>query len=203
MAGRKRASTGDAEGSSTTRKRSRVVDPHAGAKEFVDKVIDAGDSDNFTFPVDNNELFSQIHDVAQYVRSLEEQVKAANNAVADAVEAKKKSPEELEAAAEKIRKAAVAGIKKQMSWKPSCKQNSAKWLYDGICPDPEVFGHIFNQGGPPKFKQKKFTKEEFQHLVGSIQAAARYNALYITGTHVNVRWNDSGEFKFSGTYGIS
>ena len=92
-----------------------MSDPHVGAKEFVDKIIEAGDSDSFTFPVDNDELFVQIHDVAQYVRYLEEQVKTATSAAAEAIEERKKSPEELEAAAEKIRKAAVAGIKKQMS----------------------------------------------------------------------------------------
>ena len=32
-------------------------------------------------------------------------------------------------------------------------------------------------------------------------ATDRYDYLSITGSHVNVRWSDSGEFKFSGTYG--
>ncbi|KAH9918587.1 uncharacterized protein B0H18DRAFT_664440 [Fomitopsis serialis] len=90
-----------------------------------------------------------------------------------------------------------------MTWKPSCKSNSAKWTYDGICPDPAVFGVLMGLDGPPKFKQKKFAKDEFQDLIGQCEGHARYNDLYISGEHVNVRWSDTGEVKFSGTYGIS
>ena len=66
---------------------------------------------------------------------------------------------------------------------------------------------------------KKLTKEDFEDLLGGISASSRfvfneeitigslltlcrYDNLNITGTHVNVRYDsDSGEFKFSGSYG--
>lgn len=114
--GPKRASVGDPESSSSSRKRARVAGPsHAKAKALVDDIINAGDSENYTFPEDSDELFAQVLGVAQYVRHLEDQLKSASNAVAEATEASKKSPEEIAEAAEKVRKAAVAGIKKQMS----------------------------------------------------------------------------------------
>ncbi|KAF8265482.1 hypothetical protein EI94DRAFT_1735668 [Lactarius quietus] len=101
--------------------------------------------------------------------------------------AKQKTGAELEAAAEKIRKTAVSGITKQMTWRPSCKTNTAKWLYDGLCADPDVFGTLM---------------ETFENLLGGISAPARFFTLSLTGTEVNVRYYpDSGEFKFSGTYG--
>ncbi|KAF8265476.1 hypothetical protein EI94DRAFT_1685455 [Lactarius quietus] len=110
---------------------------------------------------------------------------------------------ELEAAAEKIKKAAVSGIKKQMTWKPSCKTNSAKWLYNGLCADPDVFGTLMGLDGPLTWKIKKLPKETFEDLLGRILASARYNTLRITGTNVNVQYYpDSGKFKFSGTYRI-
>ena len=108
-----------------------------------------------------------------------------------------KSREELEEAAEMIRKAAQSGTQKQMKvdvydyvplatadghvaatqWRPSCKTNSAKWSYDGICADPQVFGVLMGLEGPPTFKMKKIPKNEFEDLIGSCRGHARC-ALY-------------------------
>lgn len=116
MAGTKRASVGDPESSSASRKRARQADPHAEAKAFLDEVVNTPDGDDdYPFPKDPDVLFESLLGVAQYVLDLEKQLKAANNAAAEVAEASKKSPEEMAEAAEKIRKAAVAGIKKQMS----------------------------------------------------------------------------------------
>jgi len=137
--------------------------------------------------------------LAVYVKELEAALAEAKSS--EGVPAKRKTRAELEAAADKIAKAAVSGIKKQMSWKPSCKTNSAKWSYDGLCTDAEVFGILLGLDGPVTWKMKKFTKEEFENALGSIEASVRYDTLCITG-NVNVRYNsDSSEFKFSGTYG--
>ena len=35
----------------------------------------------------------------------------------------------------------------------------------------------------------------------NVHECSRYDTLYITGKDVTVRWSDTGEFKFSGTYG--
>lgn len=76
-------------------------------------------------------------------------------------------------------------------------------------------------GGPPKFKVKKFKAEAFEELIGELDRSVRhvfpcalfysipvlqlscnrYDVLHITSADVTVRWNDTGEFKFSGSYG--
>lgn len=61
-----------------------------------------------------------------------------------------------------------------MQWKPACKTGSAKWAYDGVCNDPEVFGAMLNLGGPPTFKMKKISIGEFQEALGHIETSVRY-----------------------------
>ncbi|KAF8267205.1 hypothetical protein EI94DRAFT_1731093 [Lactarius quietus] len=140
-------------------------------------------------------------ELARYIGQLETALAKAMSSGGAAV-AKQKTKAELEDAADKIRWAAVSGITKQMTWKPSCKTNSAKWSYDGLCADPDVFGVLMGLDGPPTWKIKKLPKETFDDLLGGVSTSVRYDTLNITGTNVNVRYYpDSGEFKFSGTYG--
>ncbi|KAF9262957.1 hypothetical protein L218DRAFT_959775 [Marasmius fiardii PR-910] len=61
-----------------------------------------------------------------------------------------------------------------MKWKPSCKTGSSKWSYDGVCNSPAVFGAMPKLGGPPAFKAKKMSAEDFQGIMGSIRGHARY-----------------------------
>ena len=61
-----------------------------------------------------------------------------------------------------------------MQWRPTAKDNRAKWSYDGVCADPEVFGALLSLGGPPTFKTKKMNKDEFQEHLGAIKSSARY-----------------------------
>ncbi|KAI0708067.1 hypothetical protein C8T65DRAFT_213408 [Cerioporus squamosus] len=186
-------------------KKSRGNAAHTATIAMVNSIL----ANPKSYPVSGSEevVRKSLVDLASYARFLEQQLaEAALGPVAGgskAVVAKPaaKSPAELEAAAEKLRRAAVSGIKKQMSWKPSCKTGSAKWSYDGICTDPQVFGALLGLGGPPTFKMKKFSAEEFQNALGHIESSVRYDTLYITSKEVTVRWSDTGEFKFSGTYG--
>lgn len=60
-----------------------------------------------------------------------------------------------------------------VQWKPSCKQGSAKFSYDGVCPDPEVFGVAIGPGKAPTWKMKKINKDELQDALGSLQASVR------------------------------
>ena len=177
-------------------KKTRLDADHTVAAGLVDIIL--ADPKNFEIPDDDDELRDNMLALAKYARHLRDvacstpaappaQPAAASNAAA------KKSPEDLTAAAERLRKAAASGVKKQMvvsthpclhnrsatyartlwQWRPACKNNSAKWVYDGVCPDPEVFGAMLGLGGPPKFKQKKMTSQEFQDQVGWIQGHAR------------------------------
>ncbi|KAI0371868.1 hypothetical protein BV20DRAFT_1015858 [Pilatotrama ljubarskyi] len=191
-------------------KKARGNAAHAATVALVNSIL----ANPKSYPISGDEqvVRKSLVDLATYARTLEQQVAAltgpaapvasSSKAVAQAAPAKPaKTQAELEEAAEKIRRAAQSGIKKQMTWKPSCKTGSAKWSYDGICPVPEVFGALMGLGGPPKFKMKKISTDEFQRLVGPIQGSVRYDTLYITSNEVTVRWSDTGEFKFSGSYG--
>jgi hypothetical protein len=75
--------------------------------------------------------------------------------------------------------------------------------------------------GPPSWKMQKIPTDEFTETMGGIQGSVRlvsstlalygglmssvvfsYDYLWITGPHVNVRWDPvTGQFKISGTYG--
>ena len=77
-------------------------------------------------------------------------------------------------------------------WKPSCKTKSAKWVYDGVCPDPDVFGALFGLDGPPNFKQKKYTVEEFEKHMGRITASVRYGAFVRILRHLCNLFTSSG-----------
>ncbi|KIY65602.1 hypothetical protein CYLTODRAFT_379196 [Cylindrobasidium torrendii FP15055 ss-10] len=159
------------------------------ARTIVDAVLE--DTEGYVVPDDADETRQIIIDLAQYARSLEESSKA-----------KVKSPAQIEEAAEKLRNAARSGIKKQMTWKPSCKTGGSRWTYDGVCNDPEVFGAMLNLGGPPTWKAKKMTAAEFQEIMGDIEGHARFNQLYLRG-NVNIQWKvDEGTFKFTGVHGI-
>ena len=109
----KRASTvNDAD--APTRKRARTSSAHAAAKGLVDEIIDA--SENYELPDNDGEIIATVQQLAEYARHLEKQLDFADKVAVQAPAAPaKKTPEELAEAAEKIRKAAAAGIKKQMS----------------------------------------------------------------------------------------
>ncbi|KAI0674213.1 hypothetical protein C8Q78DRAFT_967517 [Trametes maxima] len=190
------------DGAPAPAKRSRSNAAQAATVALVNSIL----ANPKGYPISGSEdiVRKSLVDLATYARSLEQQLAGGATLVAGPSKAVAKPPrsqEELEEAADKLRRAAQSGIKKQMSWKPSCKTGSAKWSYDGICPDPEVFGALLGLGGPPKFKMKKFSTDEFQKLVGPIRGSVRYDTLYITSAEVTVRWSDTGEFKFSGSYG--
>lgn len=178
----KRKSTGT---SGRASKKTRTENNYDATRAVVSDIL--ADPDAYPVPEDDVEIRKLLVDLAQYARALEGQVAASAP--------QEVSKEDLEAATEKIRKAAAAGIKKQMSvrniskglssrhyhhsrivykWKPSCKTSSAKWVYDGVCPDADVFGNLMGMDGPPKWKTKKLTVDEFEKLVGRIQASARF-----------------------------
>ncbi|TFY73305.1 hypothetical protein EWM64_g10707 [Hericium alpestre] len=199
---RKRKSAAAASASKSKKARASTQNASTGvsnpvAKQLVQTVLDNAPS----YEDGNNPqaLGNQLVLLANYARELEEDLARGGG---QAMVKPAKSRADLEAAADKLRRAAMSGIKKQMSWKPSCKMGSAKWSYDGICADPEVFGVLMGLDGPPTWKMKKFSREDFEEAVGEISASARYSDLEITSKDVTVRYSDEGTFKFSGSYGI-
>ncbi|KAI0746678.1 hypothetical protein C8Q80DRAFT_1220000 [Daedaleopsis nitida] len=165
-------------------KKARGNSAHAATLALVNSIL----ANPKGYPISGSEdvVRKSLVDLASYARSLELQLAGGAGAVAGSSKAAAapkpaKSQAELEAAAEKLRKAAVSGIKKQMS----------------------VFGVLMNLGGPPTFKMKKFSVEEFENCIGPIEGHVRYDTLFITSKEVTVRWSETGEFKFSGSYGKS
>ncbi|KAF7335789.1 hypothetical protein MVEN_02234900 [Mycena venus] len=177
----KRKSSGAVGGSRS--KKSKNVPDHTEAKELIDSILE---DDEVTMSA------SEARALAEYARWLEGEVSATKP--------KEKSPEEISSAAEKLRSACVSGIKKQMTWKPSCKNGGAKWSYDGVCTDPAVFGSLLNLSAPPKWKMQKYTVPEFEAFMGSIDVSVRYDSLELVG-NVTVRYPADGTFKMSGSYG--
>ena len=109
----KRASAAH-EDEATTRKRVRTSNAHAVAKDLVADIVDA--SENYELPDNDDEIAVTVQQLAKYARYLEEQLELAGKVATQGSSAPaKKSPEELAQAAEKIKKAAAAGIKKQMT----------------------------------------------------------------------------------------
>ncbi|KAF9226836.1 hypothetical protein BS17DRAFT_696913 [Gyrodon lividus] len=202
----------DADGGPSSSKKARSLSFHADAKALMKAILAQPD----TYPIldDGDALRRLLVELARYARDLEEELQSGSGSSSAGGVPKTLTPEQLQAAVEKIRKAANSGITKQMmisdasgdnyscQWRSSCKTSSSKWVYDGVCADPLVFGTLLGLGGPPKFKMHKMSTDDFSARLGGISASARYNHLYLTGSHVNIRWTDSGEFKFSGTYGI-
>ncbi|KAI0787187.1 hypothetical protein BC629DRAFT_496645 [Irpex lacteus] len=193
----------DARGPSTSKNlkaRTSTTDIHPAAT-LVDSIL--ANKQACTLPQGEASTRQTLVQLAEYAHALKLELAEAQTANATMVPAlKKKTLEELEAAADKIRNAANSGICKQMSWKPSCKLGTAKFSYDGACADPEVFAIVLGLDGPPKWKMKKFAIADFEKRLGECVGKVRYDYLYITGTNVNVRYSD-GAFKISGSYGIS
>jgi len=160
-------------------------DAHAAARELAASIN--ASPETFDLPDDDDDVRRALVSLAAYAKTLEPA---------------EKSSSQIATEVDRLRRTAVSGIKKQMTWKPSCKTGSAKWTYDGICPDPVVFGALFKLDDKPTWKMKKYTADEFENFLGdSLQTSVRYDYLGLK-SDVNVRWNESaGEFKFSGSYG--
>ncbi|KAG8923852.1 hypothetical protein FRC03_005934 [Tulasnella sp. 419] len=171
---------------------SKSKDPHEQAKTIVKTIINS--PENFQVPTAEDDIRQHLLVLAQYAVSLQS---------GEGVTPKQKSPEEIESAAIRLRDTVSKQIKKQMVWKPSCKVGTAKWQYEGICSDPAVFQRLMRLPAPATYKQTKITVDDLTNILDdNLVTSVRYDYLYITGGEVNVRWNkETGEFRFSGTYG--
>lgn len=169
---------------SSPRKKAAAVVNHSAARALVEDVL--------VLDGDLEATLSQVLSTAAYARHLEETVRQLTP--------KGKTCQEIDHESDKLRKAAVSGIKKQMKvrsvlsrvlwlkhslgfrffllqqWRASCKHQGSPWVYDGICPEPDVFGAMFGIEGPPTWprKMKRFSAEEFQEFVGTIRASAQW-----------------------------
>ncbi|CAE6452102.1 unnamed protein product [Rhizoctonia solani] len=200
---RKRKSTGSGATQTTKKPRGRgkrsQTDPYATAKGYMEAVL--ADPESFRLPDDEQEAKEMFAMIAQYAKSLEGSVAVAGQTGRDAPPPK--APAQIEAEVARIKTLIYRGIKKLMTWKPNCKYGRARYAFDGVCPDPRVFGAVFGLNGPPTWRAKKYTYADFETHVGEVEGRARYSQLVLT-SDVNVRYNpETGEFKVSGSYGDS
>ncbi|THH17423.1 hypothetical protein EW146_g3382 [Bondarzewia mesenterica] len=177
--------------SRTTPTRTAASSSNPAAQALVTAVL--ANTPAYLDPANPQAMGNAMVTLASYARQLEIALAAGAGAGGSgSAQPPQKSREQLAAAAEKLCKTVVNGIRKQMSWKPSCKTGSARFVYDGICPDPSVFGVLMGLDGPPTWKMKKFSKEDFEELFGEIQASVRrdrndrYDYLFITSKDVNM-----------------
>ncbi|KAG8731667.1 hypothetical protein FRC11_002999 [Ceratobasidium sp. 423] len=196
---RKRKSSGADSAPALKKPRGRKVkvDPYATAKGHISAIL--GPPDSFSLPENPQDIVDILRTVAQYAKSLEDSVAVASCTGQDAPPPK--TAEQLAADVERLKTIINRGVTKQMSWKPSCRDGGARFAFDGLCADPRVFGALFRLGGPPKWKAKKFNRDEFEEFVGDVRGYARYSTLKLM-SDVNIRYNhETGEFKVSGSYG--
>ena len=105
------------------------------------------ESDSGTPPPPELTLTStQAHDLVAYARHLEVQLSAASGEL---------SADELETEVSKLRGLVARGIEKLMKWKPSCKNNSAAYSFEGICANPKIIEAMVGAQGGKSFKAKK------------------------------------------------
>ncbi|CAE6469325.1 unnamed protein product [Rhizoctonia solani] len=183
--------------STSKRTKTSQPDPFINTKNNIQIIL--ASPETFSLPNGDSEYRQLVVSIAQYAKSLEGSVAVAGSSSKPAPPPK--TVEQVSAEAERVIGQIDRGISKLMVWKANCKTGSAKFSYDGICTDPRVFGKVLGLDGPPTFKAKKYTKEEFEELIGEVSKSVRYDTLYLTGP-VNLRYNSAtGEFKFTGSYG--
>ncbi|KAG8714702.1 hypothetical protein FRC09_017340 [Ceratobasidium sp. 395] len=175
----------------------RIIDPFAGAKKIIRKATNAPNS--FAVPRDEDGVRSWVLSVVEYAKSLEGSVAVAGSS--GQLGSPPKTAQQITAEAERIAQAVNAGICRQMPWKSTCTDGRAKYEYDGVCPDPRVFGAMLGLDGPPKFATKKFTVDEFEDLFGYVRSKVQYDTLGLK-SDISLKWDETtGEFNLRGKYG--
>ncbi|KAJ9107441.1 hypothetical protein QFC21_000894 [Naganishia friedmannii] len=113
------------------------------------------------------------------------------------------SPEKIRAVVKQAADLAYKGIASQMKWTPSCRSGTARFSYPCALPNEDVFRALVKIADTKKTpKMYKLPKDVFFSVFGQPQKSMRYDTLFITGDHVNARWNpDDKEFSLSGTFG--
>ncbi|KAG8735900.1 hypothetical protein FRC10_010025 [Ceratobasidium sp. 414] len=181
----------------TKSKRAKTItDPFANAKDAIREALASPDS--FAVPINAPGVRALVLSIAEYAKSLEGSVAVAGSS---GQAPPLKTTQQIASEAARIAEMINKGITKQMCWKPNCNDGRAVYAFDGVCPDPRVFGAVLKLDGPPRFATKKYTIEEFEAMVRPVRGSVRYASLYLT-SDVTVNWNeDTGVFLIKGKYG--
>jgi hypothetical protein len=113
------------------------------------------------------------------------------------------SREQLDAKVEQFRKLAYQGIKAQITWRPSCKSGTARFVYACLCDEP-TFRAFLNLEDKDKTKGYKYDVAAFQKdvLCNVLMVRIRYGYLSLNGD-VRVSYNKKlSEMKITGSFGV-
>jgi hypothetical protein len=119
------------------------------------------------------------------------------------MEAAASSDPQLEAKVEQFRKLAYQGIKAQITWRPSCKSGTARFVYACMC-DEANFRAFLNLQPKDKTKGYKYDVGVFQEdiLRNVLMVRIRYGYLSLNGD-VRVSYNKNlSEMKITGSFGV-
>ncbi|PPR00139.1 hypothetical protein CVT24_008941 [Panaeolus cyanescens] len=135
----------------------------------------------------------ELLELAVYARLLEEEN--------EALRPRPKTAADIAEEADRLRTCVRSGIRKQMKWtQNSCYEGQARFVYDGLCDDADVFGEMLGLGGPPKFKKKTFRGTDLN--LGELSVRMIHcDFLYQRGD-ITVQWPGDGTFKIIGRYGV-
>ncbi|KAG9121068.1 hypothetical protein FRC07_003116 [Ceratobasidium sp. 392] len=164
---KKRKSTSTSNATKTKRARTQIMDPFASAKEIVQNALASPNS--FAVPEDEDGSRTWVLSISEYAKSLEGSVAVAGSS--GQTGPPPKTAYQIECEAARIAEMVNKGIKKQMSWKPNCKEGRATYAFDGVCSDPRVVGAMLKLDGPPTFTRKKNTVDEFEEMVGRVSGS--------------------------------
>jgi hypothetical protein len=120
-----------------------------------------------------------------------------------AMEAAASSDPQVEAKVEQFRKLAYQGIKAQITWRPSCKSGTARFVYACMC-DEATFRAFLNLQPKDKTKGYKYDVGAFQEdiLRNVLMVRIRYGYLSLNGD-VRVSYNKNlSEMKITGSFGV-
>jgi hypothetical protein len=104
---------------------------------------------------------------------------------------------------EQFRKLAFQGIKAQITWRPSCKSGTARFVHACMC-DEATFRAFLNLGEKDKTKGYKYDVDAFQKdiLRNVLMVRIRYGYLSLNGD-VRVSYNKKlSEMKITGSFGV-
>ncbi|CAJ2514188.1 Uu.00g023070.m01.CDS01 [Anthostomella pinea] len=169
--------------------------------EDVKQQLSAASAGKLKVPTEDKPISAKV---ACRTRNFECTSGGAAAPIAKAASGNSLSDAQAEEKVEIARKVMFRGIRKQMTWEPSCETDSATFSFSSALHSKQVFDALTNQPSDPKKtkKQLSFTVAEFEEKVALNSVRGASNWLYLTGKGVLVRWNeDDQSFTVTGSYG--
>ena len=147
-------------------------------------------------------LLEHLEDLSAYTRVLEKKLKMPVTEPGMLPQMDVPTDQDDSELVKALQTTIVKGLKRQMVWKPSCKNGTVGCVFEGFS-QPTVFQKALGLADLKKKVYKIVLKDFYEALdVCDITADIRYGYLVIMCEHVNVHWNATlNQFKISAKYG--